>query len=94
MLTQDSRKPGVRPAREEVLADVKRLIGEHMEIPVETIREEHELIADLGCDSLDVVEIMMMVEEHFDLDVPDDAAEQARSVTLIVDGVLRLLGSD
>ena len=92
MLTQDSWKPGVRPSREVILADVKGLVGEHMEIPAETIREEHDLVADLGCDSLDVVEIMMMVEEHFDLDVPDDAAEQARSVALIVDGVLRLLG--
>lgn len=80
------------PSREGVLDDVKQIVGQHMAIAQETIRESDALIADLGCDSLDVVEITMEVEEHFDVAVPDQATETINTVGQIADGVLELLG--
>ncbi|MHB1034906.1 MAG: acyl carrier protein [Pirellulales bacterium] len=80
------------PTRESVLEDVKRIVAEFASIPAEQIQETHDLIGDLGCDSLDMVEITMEVEEHFDVSVPDDVAQDIHTVGDIVDGVLRLLG--
>jgi acyl carrier protein len=79
-------------SRQEVLEDVKRIVSEFATVPPAHLQESHALIADLGCDSLDIVEITMEVEEHFDISVPDDQAQDIRTVGDITDGVLRLLG--
>jgi acyl carrier protein len=78
-------------SRERVLADVKEIVAEQSGRRPDEIRETDSLIGDLGCDSLDIVEIAMEVEEHFDISVPDEAAEQAPTVAAIVDGVLQRL---
>jgi acyl carrier protein len=79
-------------SRQEVLEDVKRIVSEFATLAPERLQESHALIADLGCDSLDIVEITMEVEEHFDISVPDDQAQDIRTVGDIAHGVLRLLG--
>ncbi len=80
------------PSRQAVLDDVKRIVAEFASMPVDRIEESHLLDTDLGCDSLDLVEITMEVEEHFDISVPDDQQEEIRTVGDMADGVLRLLG--
>jgi acyl carrier protein len=80
------------PSRQQVLRDLKQIVSEFVAMPPENIRETHALIADLGCDSLDVVEIGMEVEEHFDISVPEDQMQEINTVGDIADGVLRLLG--
>ena len=92
MAVGSERSDTRRPWRESVLEDVKQIVGRHMNIEPETIREEDALINDLGCDSLDVIEITMEVEEHFDISVPDEASERINTVGQIADGVLELLG--
>jgi acyl carrier protein len=74
------------------LVDVKQIIGEQMAIPLERIRESHALVEDLGCDSLDLVEISMETEEHFGIGVPDEFVDRVRTVGDVADGVLELLG--
>ena len=81
------------PSRQEVLEEVKRIVSESTPMPPEQIQETHALIADLGCDSLDIVEITMEVEEHFDISVPDDQQQEIVTVGDIAEGVLLLLGS-
>jgi acyl carrier protein len=71
---------------------VKRIVAEILGTAAENVRQEHELENDLGCDSLELVEILMETEEHFGLDVPDALGEQVRTVGDVVDGVLRLMG--
>ena len=78
-------------SRQQVLADVKQILSEHATIPPDDIQETHALLTDLGCDSLDVIEIAMEVEEHFDISVPDDQEEDLRTVADVADNVLRLL---
>jgi acyl carrier protein len=77
--------------REEVLEAVKQIVAENATVSAENIREEHHLENDLGCDSLDIVEISMEIEEHFDISIPDEVSEHAQNVGAIVDGVMLLL---
>jgi acyl carrier protein len=79
------------PSRDSVLADVKGLAAEYSEIPPDQIQETHKFIEDLGWDSLDSVEFAMEVEEHFDISVPDELQERAKSVGEVADGVFMLL---
>lgn len=44
------------------------------------IKREHHLVADLGMDSLDHIEFIMLLEEAFDVDIPDDAATSVQTV--------------
>ncbi|HBO45345.1 MAG TPA: acyl carrier protein [Planctomycetaceae bacterium] len=73
--------------REQVLDGIRRIIAEQSETPIEQIDEDAHLVNGLGCDSLDVIEIAMEIEEQFDIDVPDDTAEKAETVGKIVDRV-------
>lgn len=92
MQTVNRRTDESRFSREQVLDVVRQVVGEQVGIASQQIREQDRLINDLGCDSLDVVEINMEVEEHFDITSPDDVDVQAITVGEIVDGVLQLLG--
>lgn len=51
-----------------------KIIAEHLDIPPEKVTET-STFADLGADSLDSVEIVMAVEEEFDIEVPDEEAD-------------------
>ncbi len=83
---------GIQPTRDQVLAEVKRIVADQMGIAPEKIRESDQLINDLGCDSLDVTEITIEAEEQFDVTVPDELAQHSLTVGEIVDGLLQLLG--
>ena len=72
MPSESSMASGIRLSRDQILADVRQIVGAYTEIVPEAIQEDHNLEADLGCDSLDVVEISMEVEEHFGISVPDE----------------------
>jgi acyl carrier protein len=91
MRVNTNRSNETIPSRQKVLEDVKRIVSEFASMPPEQIQETHALITDLGCDSLDIVEITMEVEEHFDISVPDDQEQDIRTVGDMADGVLRLL---
>jgi len=78
--------------RDQVLARVKEVVGEQLSHAPEMLEERHRLVADLGADSLDLIEIAMELEEEFDVSVPDDVQE-TQTVGEIVDCVMRLLAS-
>ena len=78
------------PARQTVFEDVKKIVAEQMGIALEAIQETSHLDTDLDFDSLDRVEIVMELEEHFDISVPDEVADEIRTIGDIVDGVIRL----
>jgi len=78
------------PARQSVLEDVKQIVAEQMGIALEAIQETSHLDTDLDFDSLDRVEIVMELEEHFDISVPDEVADEVHTIRDIVDGVMRL----
>ncbi len=64
-----------------VAEKVKRAIVEKLGVDPEEVRPEASFISDLGADSLDIVELIMTMEEMFDLDdIPDEDAEKLRTV--------------
>jgi len=79
--------------RSDVLEEVKQIVAERAGRSAEGIKETDSLEQDLGLDSLDQVEVVMEVEEEFDLNVPDEVANNARRVGDIVEGVMNLLES-
>lgn len=63
---------------------VKSLISEQLNRPVEEVLEEKEVVKDLGADSLDIVEMLMSLEEEFNITVPEDEAVNIKTVGDII----------
>ena len=61
-------------------AKVKDIIVEQLGVDPEKVKSEASFIDDLGADSLDIVELVMAMEEEFDLEIPDEDAEKLKTV--------------
>lgn len=70
---------------EEVLEKVKGIIVEQLGVAENAVTMEASFIDDLGADSLDIVELIMALEEEFDIEIPDADAEKVVSVGDVVD---------
>ncbi len=66
------------------LEKVAKLIAEQLNKPVEEITADKEVVKDLGADSLDIVEMIMTLEEQFDVSVPEEEAIGIKTVGDIV----------
>ena len=64
---------------------VKKVVAEQLQVDPEQITTEASFIEDLGADSLDVVELVMALEEEFDVEIPDEDAEKLGTVGAAVD---------
>ncbi len=58
-----------------MLEKVKEVVVEQLDCSADEIKEDSRFIEDLGADSLDVVELVMALEEEFDIEIPDEDAE-------------------
>lgn len=65
---------------EEIPAKVKEVIVEQLGVDADRVRAEANFIDDLGADSLDIVELVMAMEEEFDIEIPDEEAEKLKTV--------------
>jgi len=63
-----------------VFDKVKAIIVEQLSVEEDDITMESSFVDDLGADSLDIVELVMALEEEFDLEIPDEDAEKIRTV--------------
>jgi acyl carrier protein len=63
-----------------LLDDVKEVVVEQLDCDPAEIKEDSKFIEDLGADSLDVVELVMALEEKFDIEIPDEDAEKILTV--------------
>lgn len=70
-----------------VLDKVREIVATQLHIDSSLINIDTDLMQDLEADSLDSVEIIMAVEEEFDLNIPDDDAEKFRTVRDLVEYV-------
>ncbi|NOR12507.1 MAG: acyl carrier protein [Candidatus Aminicenantes bacterium] len=77
--------------REELLKKIKAIIADKLSISEDQVTEEASFIDDLGADSLDTVELVMALEDEFDLDIPDEDAEKMTTVGKAIDYVLAFL---
>ena len=70
---------------EEVFEKVKEIIVEQLGVAENAVTEDASFIDDLGADSLDIVELIMALEEEFDMEIPDADAEKVVTVGDVVD---------
>lgn len=70
---------------EEIFEKVKEIIVEQLGVADTAVTLEASFIDDLGADSLDIVELIMALEEEFDIEIPDADAEKVVTVNDVVD---------
>lgn len=63
-----------------VLERVTDIVSEQLGVDKDKITPDTSFVNDLGADSLDTVELVMELEEEFDVNIPDDAAEKIQTV--------------
>ncbi|CAN5812208.1 MAG: acyl carrier protein [Gemmatimonadales bacterium] len=65
---------------DSIEARVKEIIVNELGVENEKVTDDASFVEDLGADSLDTVELVMAFEEEFGIDIPDEDAEQMRTV--------------
>ena len=72
-------------SQDEIFARVKKIVADQLEVDPTEVKPEANFANDLGADSLDTVELVMALEEEFDIEIPDEAAEAITTVQASVD---------
>ena len=67
-----------------VLEKVKMILSNQFDVEEDSITPETNIADDLGADSLDVVDMLMSLEDEFDVEIPDDEIEKIRTVGDVV----------
>ena len=73
-----------------VFEEVRDVVVEQLDVSPEAVKLESKIIEDLGADSLDVVELVMALEEKFDIQIPDTEAEKLISIQNVVDYIEKI----
>jgi acyl carrier protein len=68
----------------DVADRVKKILSDHLGVELEKVTDTAVVTDDLHADSLDMVELAMSFEEEFDIDLPDDEAENAKTVGEVI----------
>ncbi|MDR3039106.1 MAG: acyl carrier protein [Candidatus Adiutrix sp.] len=69
----------------DITSRVINVVAEQLSVEASEIRPESSFQEDLGADSLDLVELIMAMEEEFDIKIDDDAAQKLKTVQKAVD---------
>jgi acyl carrier protein len=72
-------------SKEEIFDKVKKIVAEQLSVDPGEVTPEASFANDLGAESLDTVELVMALEEEFDIEIPDEAAEGIATVQAAVD---------
>jgi acyl carrier protein len=69
----------------EIFDKVQKIVAEQLGVETSEVTPQASFANDLGADSLDTVELVMALEEEFDVEIPDEAAEEIATVQAAVD---------
>ncbi len=70
----------INSMNQEIFDKIKGIIVDQLDVDADSVTPEANFISDLEADSLDTVELIMAFEEEFDIDIPDEVAEQITTV--------------
>ena len=68
-----------------IFSRVRNIVAEQLDVDVKKVTLDANFSVDLGADSLDTVELVMAIEEEFDIEIPDKDAEQISTLKQAVD---------
>jgi len=71
--------------QEEIFEKVKEIVIDRLGVTEDVVTNEASFVDDLGADSLDIVELVMAIEEEFEIEIPDEDAEKVVTVGDVVD---------
>ena len=81
-------------ADDEISEKVSTIVANQLDVEKEKVKPETSFINDLGADSLDIVELVMELEEEFDMSIPDEDAEKIRTVGEAIDYIKKNKGQE
>jgi acyl carrier protein len=81
--------PYLEGRRVSVEQKVIEIVCEHLAVNKEQVTRNTNFIEDIGADSLDIVELIMELEEEFDIQIPDEQAEKIKTVGEAIDYIER-----
>ena len=74
---------------ESIESQVKQVIASQLEVELSELANDASFTDDLGADSLDIVELVMAMEDLFNMEIPDDEAEKIQTVQDAVNYIIR-----
>ncbi|MCP4213841.1 MAG: acyl carrier protein [bacterium] len=77
--------------KEEILVKVKGVVAEKLNVGEDQVTADAKFVEDLGADSLDQVELIMALEDEFELKIPEDEAEKLTTVGVAVEYIVTKL---
>ncbi len=77
--------------KEEILGKVKGVVAEKLNVGEDQVTSDAKFVEDLGADSLDQVELIMALEDEFELKIPEEEAEQLTTVGSAVEYIVTKL---
>ncbi len=78
---------------QEIFEKVKKIVIEQLDVKEEEVKPEASFANDLGADSLDTVELVMALEEEFEIEIPDEEAETIDTVGKAVEHIAAKIGA-
>lgn len=76
---------------QDIFDKVKKIVVEQLDVEADEVKPEASFANDLGADSLDTVELVMALEEAFDIEIPDEVAEQIDTVEKAVNHIAEVV---
>ena len=76
---------------QDIFNKVKKIVVEQLDVEADAVKPEASFANDLGADSLDTVELVMALEEAFDIEIPDEVAEQIDTVEKAVNHIAEVV---
>ena len=71
--------------RKEIFAKLRDLIVEQLDVSADDVYEDAEFLSDLGADSLDIVDLVMKIEDTFNIEIDDEDAQEMQTVRRVID---------
>ncbi len=78
----------MKMTKDEILAKVKAVVAEKLNVGEDQVTTDAKFVEDLGADSLDQVELIMALEDEFEMKIPEDEAEKLTTVGAAVEYIV------